>query len=53
MPQMYPMNWLFLFMFFTLIYITMIIMCYFSKKNFLKKIINFKKIKKINLIWKW
>nr|YP_010726208.1 ATP synthase F0 subunit 8 [Diprion wenshanicus]WDY84657.1 ATP synthase F0 subunit 8 [Diprion wenshanicus] len=51
MPQMYPMNWLFLFLFFILIFILMIIICYFLNINFMKKKIN--KIIKYLKNWKW
>nr|DBA07040.1 TPA_asm: ATP synthase F0 subunit 8 [Neodiprion lecontei] len=53
MPQMYPMNWLFLFTIFTILFSTIIIMAYFSKKNFFKKKFDkFFKKKKFGF-WKW
>nr|AXS66341.1 ATP synthase F0 subunit 8 [Staphylinoidea sp. 6 KM-2017] len=51
MPQMAPMNWLILFIYFTLIFLLFNSMNYFSfiypqKNSFKKKI-------KLNLNWKW
>nr|QVJ97787.1 ATP synthase F0 subunit 8 [Macrophya dolichogaster] len=54
MPQMFPLNWMFLFMLFTIIFMIFIIVNYYnisllkkSKNNFFST--SFKK--KIN--WKW
>nr|YP_011002921.1 ATP synthase F0 subunit 8 [Leucoptera coffeella]WPR14287.1 ATP synthase F0 subunit 8 [Leucoptera coffeella] len=53
MPQMMPINWIFLFLMFITIFLLFIIMNYFNynikieKKNYLKNN-NFK-----NLNWKW
>nr|WEG22880.1 ATP synthase F0 subunit 8 [Diprion sp.] len=51
MPQMYPMNWLFIFSFFILIFILMIIICYFLNIIYIKKKIN--KMIKYFKNWKW
>nr|WDY84683.1 ATP synthase F0 subunit 8 [Gilpinia sp. 1 GYN-2022c]WEG22867.1 ATP synthase F0 subunit 8 [Gilpinia sp.] len=53
MPQMYPMNWLFLFMFFSMMLLIVMILFYFVKKNYFKKTFSFKKLNKNNLNWKW
>nr|YP_009995509.1 ATP synthase F0 subunit 8 [Ochthebius viridis]QNP09964.1 ATP synthase F0 subunit 8 [Ochthebius viridis] len=52
MPQMAPMNWLFLFIMFSMIFMLFNSMNYFSFKydNIMKKN-NIKNIKKLN--WKW
>nr|YP_010175640.1 ATP synthase F0 subunit 8 [Corythoxestis sunosei]QSL98900.1 ATP synthase F0 subunit 8 [Corythoxestis sunosei] len=53
MPQMMPINWIMLFMFFTLIFFYMFIFNYYNF-NFSNKL-SFKmvNIKKNNLNWKW
>nr|UZF66142.1 ATP synthase F0 subunit 8 [Neodiprion qinghaiicus] len=51
MPQMYPMNWLFLFFFFTFLFFLTMIMCYFTKMNLIQK--KLKSNKKIYMNWKW
>nr|WDY84618.1 ATP synthase F0 subunit 8 [Macrodiprion sp. 2 GYN-2022c] len=53
MPQMYPMNWLFLFFYTIMMFSHLMIFFYFEKKNYFKKFINIKKMKKNYLIWKW
>nr|YP_010010045.1 ATP synthase F0 subunit 8 [Anoplistes halodendri]QNS38612.1 ATP synthase F0 subunit 8 [Anoplistes halodendri] len=51
MPQMAPMNWLTLFVFFTVIFVTFNVMVYFSYPQPIKK---YKKTKKeISFYWKW
>nr|YP_009555374.1 ATP synthase F0 subunit 8 [Triodia sylvina]AZU95911.1 ATP synthase F0 subunit 8 [Triodia sylvina] len=53
MPQMYPLNWIMLFIFFILIFIMFNIMNYYiylkKNKNIFKKLFS----TKLNLIWKW
>nr|ALO70841.1 ATP synthase F0 subunit 8 [Philonthus fimetarius] len=51
MPQMAPLNWLSLFILFTMIFIIFNSMNYFSFKYSFKKSNFSKKINKIN--WKW
>nr|QNP09756.1 ATP synthase F0 subunit 8 [Ochthebius sp. IBE<ESP> AN76] len=52
MPQMAPMNWIFLFMMFTMIFLMFNSLNYFSfKYTYLNKPNFFKKINKLN--WKW
>uniref|UniRef100_A0AAU7LK40 ATP synthase F0 subunit 8 n=1 Tax=Thalassa montezumae TaxID=3129753 RepID=A0AAU7LK40_9CUCU len=50
MPQMMPLNWMMLMIYFTLIFILFSIFFYFNFKNFSSKLENNYKIK-IN--WKW
>nr|YP_010726194.1 ATP synthase F0 subunit 8 [Neodiprion huizeensis]WDY84630.1 ATP synthase F0 subunit 8 [Neodiprion huizeensis] len=52
MPQMYPMNWLFLFMFFTLLFFSTMIICYFTKMNLIKKTIK-NNNNNPSMNWKW
>nr|UQT69113.1 ATP synthase F0 subunit 8 [Tomostethus sp. 1 QHW-2022a]UTY22588.1 ATP synthase F0 subunit 8 [Tomostethus sp. 1 QHW-2022a] len=53
MPQMFPLNWILLFIYFTLIFITFIIMNYFSfnLKNKSYKMIYNQKSPKKNWLW--
>nr|APX39419.1 ATP synthase F0 subunit 8 [Altica palustris] len=51
MPQMMPLNWMFLFMFFNLIYFLVNNFIYFS--FLINKSKNKFKIKKLNFNWKW
>nr|QEL51265.1 ATP synthase F0 subunit 8 [Philonthus decorus] len=51
MPQMAPMNWLTLFILFTIIFLMFNVMNYFSFKYPVKKFTTKKKTNKIN--WKW
>nr|AII02330.1 ATP synthase F0 subunit 8 [Phyllonorycter platani] len=54
MPQMMPINWIFLFIFFFFIFLLFMIMNYYNynispiKNNFKNK-----KLKKNNFQWKW
>nr|UFZ12881.1 ATP synthase F0 subunit 8 [Corydalus sp. 2 YLJ-2021a] len=52
MPQMAPLNWLILFMLFSLILILFNIMNYFISMPSSPEL-TFKNFKKSNLIWKW
>nr|YP_010166728.1 ATP synthase F0 subunit 8 [Oreodytes scitulus]QRV62832.1 ATP synthase F0 subunit 8 [Oreodytes scitulus] len=52
MPQMAPMNWLLLYIFFSVIFIMFNFMNYYSFLIY-KKINFFKKSSKKNLYWKW
>nr|AND95997.1 ATP synthase F0 subunit 8 [Onthophagus tricornis] len=52
MPQMAPINWLFLLIYFSLIFLIFNSLNYYSFNYFNTKILSFKK-KKINLNWKW
>nr|AXS65099.1 ATP synthase F0 subunit 8 [Cerambycidae sp. 4 KM-2017] len=52
MPQMMPLNWLMLFLFFLIVFLLFNIINYYSFKPFYKKsLINFKNKKSFN--WKW
>nr|ALO76984.1 ATP synthase F0 subunit 8 [Sternolophus sp. STE01] len=51
MPQMAPMNWIFLFIMFAMIFILFNSMNYFSFKYPIKSYKHKKLLKKIN--WKW
>nr|YP_009694672.1 ATP synthase F0 subunit 8 [Thitarodes damxungensis]QEI59713.1 ATP synthase F0 subunit 8 [Thitarodes damxungensis] len=53
MPQMYPLNWIMLFIFFIFIFILFNILNYYiylNKSNYFNNNLLFKKI---NLTWKW
>nr|AND96055.1 ATP synthase F0 subunit 8 [Onthophagus giraffa] len=51
MPQMAPINWLLLLIYFSMIFIMFNVLNYYSF-NYNIKFFSFKK-KKINLNWKW
>nr|WJW73284.1 ATP synthase F0 subunit 8 [Pygoluciola sp.] len=51
MPQMAPLSWLNLFMFFIMIFVLLNTMNYFSLM-YKNKYFNIKKIKKM-ILWKW
>nr|AOY36206.1 ATP synthase F0 subunit 8 [Palpita nigropunctalis] len=53
MPQMMPINWIFSFIFFILIFIIFNIMNYYILINKNNKNIFLKKKLNKNLIWKW
>nr|YP_010238968.1 ATP synthase F0 subunit 8 [Megalinus hunanensis]QTE20683.1 ATP synthase F0 subunit 8 [Megalinus hunanensis] len=51
MPQMAPLSWLTLFIYFTMIFLMFNSMNYFSYKYSIKSNLNIKKNKNFN--WKW
>nr|WKU84044.1 ATP synthase F0 subunit 8 [Ocyptamus priscilla] len=53
MPQMAPISWLFLFMFFTMIFILFNIMNYYIYSPMTSKSKNFTKINSHSMNWKW
>nr|YP_010726233.1 ATP synthase F0 subunit 8 [Gilpinia tabulaeformis]WDY84708.1 ATP synthase F0 subunit 8 [Gilpinia tabulaeformis] len=53
MPQMYPMNWILLLIFITIMFTLMMIIFYYFKTPLFKKMIYTKNKKNINLNWKW
>nr|QTH79137.1 ATP synthase F0 subunit 8 [Taxoblenus sinicus] len=54
MPQMFPLNWIFLLIFFSLIFIFFNIMNYYSLKVFFHNSKNLKMFLSSNkTIWKW
>nr|AVT44060.1 ATP synthase F0 subunit 8 [Podagrion sp. JY-2018] len=55
MPQMMPLMWFFLFMYFTIIYLMFIVMIYYFLTNFKKNGVNLMETgnKNINFMFKW
>nr|WKU83745.1 ATP synthase F0 subunit 8 [Allograpta obliqua] len=53
MPQMAPISWLSLFIFFSIIFILFNVMNYFIYIPTSSKSKNFKKINTISMNWKW
>nr|QNP10061.1 ATP synthase F0 subunit 8 [Ochthebius peisonis] len=53
MPQMAPMNWIFLFIMFTMIFLMFNSLNYFSFKYKTNKTEEIKTNNKIKLNWKW
>nr|YP_009244979.1 ATP synthase F0 subunit 8 [Endoclita signifer]AMR73723.1 ATP synthase F0 subunit 8 [Endoclita signifer] len=53
MPQMYPLNWIMLFMFFIFIFILFNILNYYIYLNKSNILNNSFSLKKNNFSWKW
>uniref|UniRef100_A0AAU7YTQ4 ATP synthase complex subunit 8 n=1 Tax=Hepialus sp. HL18 TaxID=3151657 RepID=A0AAU7YTQ4_9NEOP len=53
MPQMYPLNWIMLFIFFIFIFILFNILNYYIYMNKLIKLNKNLLFKGVNLTWKW
>nr|ATN41155.1 ATP synthase F0 subunit 8 [Diptera sp. 59 LC-2017] len=53
MPQMAPINWLFLFILFSMVFLLFNILNYYSILPMSPKSLSFKKIKTNSLNWKW
>nr|WRO45289.1 ATP synthase F0 subunit 8 [Phyllothelys breve] len=53
MPQMMPLNWLMLFLFFSLLLILFNMLNYYNSHNEFTFLTNKKKITKTSLNWKW
>nr|YP_009333622.1 ATP synthase F0 subunit 8 [Thitarodes sejilaensis]ANM47905.1 ATP synthase F0 subunit 8 [Thitarodes sejilaensis] len=53
MPQMYPLNWIMLFIYFILVFILFNILNYYIYLNKSNKLNNNLLLKNTNLIWKW
>nr|ASM82673.1 ATP synthase F0 subunit 8 [Rhombodera latipronotum]ASY98640.1 ATP synthase F0 subunit 8 [Rhombodera valida] len=52
MPQMMPLNWLMLFLFFSIMLIMFNVMNFYSSFNKISSLTSFKQ-KTTTLIWKW
>nr|UXW93493.1 ATP synthase F0 subunit 8 [Hymenoptera sp. 4 GYN-2021] len=53
MPQMFPMNWIILIIYFLMIFLIFNIMSYYIYMPLMKKINHFKFINKKTFNWKW
>nr|QNE86025.1 ATP synthase F0 subunit 8 [Beraea pullata] len=53
MPQMMPLNWIMLYMYFIVIFILFIIINYFIHKPMISMNLNLKTLKSNKLNWMW